>query len=96
MVEHSVSFPEEGKFPSGEEFSAYVNRSLKGLGISAYKVARLIPGNTNNNIVREIETGTQVNPTARTMKQIFDTIEGLRRQQTEQNPQSTQSPEGTS
>ncbi|KIC36528.1 helix-turn-helix domain-containing protein [Leisingera sp. ANG-M7] len=81
MAKHSTPFPEEGKFPSGEEFSAYVKRSLKELGISAYKVAQLIPGNTNNNIVREIATGAQVNPTARTMKQIFDAIEGVRRQQ---------------
>lgn len=71
-------FPEEGKFPSAEQFRNYVKESLTGLNISAYRVAKLIPNNTNTNIVREIETGAKGNPTARTMKQIFDAIEGYR------------------
>ncbi|WP_333847149.1 hypothetical protein [Phaeobacter italicus] len=78
MAKQEKPFPEEGRFPSGEEFSAYVKRSLSEIGVSAYKVARLIPGNTNHNIVREIETGAKANPTARTMKQVFDAIESTR------------------
>jgi predicted transcriptional regulator len=78
MPAQEKPFPEEGQFPSAEDFRDYVAGSLAGLGISAYRVARLIPGNSNDNIVREIETGAKVNPTIRTMKQIFDAIEGQR------------------
>ncbi len=74
-------FPEEGKFPSGDDFCAYVARSIEELGITAYLVSTRIPGNTNNNIVREIERGVKTNPTARTMKQVFDAIEEIRLEQ---------------
>lgn len=78
MSAQEKPFPEEGQFPSAEDFRKYVAESLRHLGITAYRVAQLIPGNTNNNIVREIETGAKANPTVRTMKHIFDAIESQR------------------
>ncbi len=71
-------FPEEGKFPSYEKFQAYVRRSLVELGITAYRLANEIPKNTNPNVVKNIVTGATTNPTHRSMKVIFDTIERLR------------------
>lgn len=81
MTKQVKPFPQQGQFPSAEDFRDYVSSSLDQLGITAYKVAQLIPGNTNSNIVREIETGAKVNPTHRTMKHIFDAIEGVRAEQ---------------
>lgn len=83
MSRLSRPFPEQGKFPSARDYQDYIVRSLKELGVSSYSVAKKIPGNTNNNIVREIETGAKSNPTLRKMKQIFDVIEGLRADQAE-------------
>jgi hypothetical protein len=78
MNKSTRSFPEQGKFPSAEDYRAYVVNSLIALDVKAYQVARLIPGNTNDNVVREIETGSKTNPTLRTMKQIFDVLEGMK------------------
>lgn len=78
MNKPTRSFPEQGKFPSAEDYRAYVVSSLIELDVKAYQVARLIPGNTNDNVVREIETGSKTNPTLRTMKQIFDVLEGMK------------------
>ncbi|MCA0905150.1 hypothetical protein LCM27_01925 [Ruegeria marisrubri] len=76
--EPNKPFPEEGKFPSYEDFQAYVSRSLGELGITAYRLANEIPKNTNPNVVKNIVTGATKNPTHRSMKVIFDTIERLR------------------
>jgi len=78
MSKSTRSFPEEGKFPSAADYRDYVVRSLAELDVSSYWLSRQIPGNTNNNFVREIETGARTNPTLRKMRQIFEVIEGVR------------------
>lgn len=73
-----IRFPIEGVFPSVAEFQEYLTRSLDELGLSAYALAKRIPSNTNDNLVRNIQTGAASNPTHRVMKQIFDAIENER------------------
>ncbi|AHD12161.1 hypothetical protein [Phaeobacter gallaeciensis] len=85
MSERSEVFPKSGQMPTGEEFHQYVARSVAELGVTSYAIAKAIPGNNNLNIVREIETGKQINPRASTMSQIFKAIEDLKKERAQRD-----------
>lgn len=65
-------FPEQGVFPSVEEFRCWMEGELKRKRVSAYALSMRISGGSNPNLVGALKSGKNGNPKAQTMKAIFD------------------------
>lgn len=70
----AVVFPEQGKFPSVDEFRRWMVHELERKQVTAYALSMQISDGSNPNLVGEFKSGKNRNPKAQTMKAIFDAL----------------------
>lgn len=67
-------FPEQGKFPSVDEFRRWMALELERKQVTAYALSMQISEGSNPNLVGQFKSGKNRNPKAQTMKAIFDAL----------------------